>query len=645
MSSNRILAKINSIFNYPSENVTPLKKYQASFGMVGIASFLLPCFVGTLGNESHLSEIKIEIFFRLIACFLCFLMILLSSSQKNQRSALSMLFWYFSLTFCLPFFSTYLLISKDFKNIWVVHSVISVFLLTILVSWKAYIFIIFLGVSAAIFFYNLVYQNFSFEDIVLSYNLLYIFFFTALSSYVFVHIQHLHIKSMQNKNLQIANKNQELLKIKQKLQLGLKQSQQDNTASDNKLAEALNFKKEIFKNVGHEIRTPLQEILNFIDGLKNYWQSFSDDEKFQQFLMLESSVLRLESFLTNLIDASSLDSGKMLFDFKKIDLKNLITEVSFQSEQINFNSKQKVLFKSQKNCDYSIVADRSRIKQVLTNLINNAFKYSQNQPIEVLLNQTHDKKNVEIIISDLGVGINDDELQEIFKPFKQGSKTIGEGGVGLGLAICQNIVDYHGGKIWAENNHHRLHNYRKISQEALGTSFHVTLPKNGPEELQTLQNPTAIFKKTEAQMLQASQDQSPLKDHLKEFKDSFKVLVVEDEEILRHSLKLILNNAGLNVIISENGNEALEILQNDHVDLIITDMMMPGMYGTELISRIKQNKKLKNIPIIIQSGVDDSLELKKTLEMGIEYYITKPYDRKILLDKVFNIYEKSQAAN
>jgi PAS domain S-box-containing protein len=233
--------------------------------------------------------------------------------------------------------------------------------------------------------------------------------------------------------------------------------------------QANNSKSEFLANMSHELRTPMHGIISFTSlCLKQFKGSPLDEKKtvkLQKFLTnIETSSQRLLSLLNDLLDLSKLEAGKEDFNFEKNDLTLLVQQIhnecsaSIKEKGIDFIINQPI-------DPLSIVCDKNKILQVLSNLITNAIKFSiQNKKIEIKFEKTSiilgkrrsDTKTTKgalVSISDQGLGIPDDELSTIFDKFIQSSKTKnGSGGTGLGLSICQEIVSAHKGKIWAEHN-------------------------------------------------------------------------------------------------------------------------------------------------------------------------------------------------
>lgn len=233
------------------------------------------------------------------------------------------------------------------------------------------------------------------------------------------------------------------------------------------LLKALEIKERFLRNLSHEIRTPINGIFNILDGLEDekIWNSTPDKEKRKLFRMFLDSRDRFMSLLSNMLDLSSLKSGKETFEMKYQDMQTIITEVVREFQ----NVASYVSLNIDSNVKTYIMCDEWRMAQVIRNVIANAIKFGgPDRPITIALD-THDENEstyLKISIKDEGVGIPNDQLEEIFDPFTESDRTKRmSGGTGIGLAICKNIIAAHRGRIWAENN-----------LDGKGSTFFITLP-------------------------------------------------------------------------------------------------------------------------------------------------------------------------
>lgn len=369
---------------------------------------------------------------------------------------------------------------------------------------------------------------------------------------------------------------------------------------NNLLEDALNAKTAFINNISHEIRTPVHGFTALAEGLALNWDKFDDKKRHAVSLQIASNAKRISNLLGHLLDLSKFNEGKMQLTLEEFDLVELIN---------NFIAEAKALYIAEKNITINFVpnssvmmnADRERISQVLRNVIVNAIKFSpKNSAINISLNHIEfdGNKAIEIIVTDQGVGIPDSELEKIFEPFTQSSKTITKaGGTGLGLAIVKEIVDLHHGKVWAKNNPDR------------GANFHIILP---------------IIDMSVERHIPQKEDRN------------YNILMIDDEEICLTGTELFLTLAPeYNLIKCRNGLEALDYLK-DHqdVDLILLDMMMPDMDGIEVLEALNKDDHLRKIPVLLQSGISDEKEMNKAQELNATNFIAKPYNSKQLINKL-----------
>ena len=245
-------------------------------------------------------------------------------------------------------------------------------------------------------------------------------------------------------------------------------------------------------------------------------------------------------------------------------------------------------------------ADYERISQVVRNLFTNAIKYSPDNSIINIAAKTEGNNNIKFSISDEGVGIPEGELEAIFLPFTQSTRTnTKSGGTGLGLAISSKIIAAHGGLIWAENNIEK------------GASFYFEIPLHPNSEKASV----------------VTQESTEIIPH--------SILIIDDEDACLVSLELLLNSPDYVVTKANGGKAGLNALKSgEKFDLILLDMMMPDIYGLDVLKVVLNDKKSRHIPVIIQSGISDQKEIQKALNLGAAGYIKKPYQREILIDNI-----------
>jgi two-component system sensor histidine kinase ChiS len=370
------------------------------------------------------------------------------------------------------------------------------------------------------------------------------------------------------------------------------------------LEKALVAKSEFLNNVSHEVRSPVQGVTVISEELVRNWQNIKEEKRFAYINQINESGKRLLSLVTNLLDLSKLDAGKMGFAMQAdSNLKQITEDIIKESTPLTMGKELSLRL----NADSLVTAefDQQRIGQVIRNLLSNAIKFTAQGTILISITSRPitypDGRTVDGLafsIKDEGVGIPADELTQIFHAFTQSTRTkTRAGGTGLGLSICYEIITTHHGIIYAENNSDN------------GATFTFIIPLKQP-----ILTPDMSDKMTSVS----------------------NVLIVDDETHCLMSMHIILEGDNYNVIEAQGGIEALEFLNQNttRIDAILLDLMMPDMFGTDVLVAIKKDPRLCHIPIIIQSGAANDIEINKALQEGACSYISKPYNRQMLLEEV-----------
>ena len=242
-----------------------------------------------------------------------------------------------------------------------------------------------------------------------------------------------------------------------------------------KLEEKVQTQNNLLNNVSHEIRTPMHGIYNISEFLNDHWNNLNEDQKKSQVQSITDVSSWLKNFINNLLDISKFQSGKMTFDFTETNLISLIQqtiEYNIKLQLFN-NSKLQIIFDNNNIDKANLVGDPFRIRQILQNLLDNAIKYTECGIILVkIISITYNSKPAwQVDVIDEGIGIPQDEIKIIFDSFVRSSTKYGIG-TGLGLSICREIVEAHGGIIWAENNDSKNNNINYSK----GATFSFILP-------------------------------------------------------------------------------------------------------------------------------------------------------------------------
>ncbi len=364
-------------------------------------------------------------------------------------------------------------------------------------------------------------------------------------------------------------------------------------AATQKALEAEQLKNTFIANMSHEIRTPLNAIVGFsklMIGTKDL------DIRQEMVHHIEENNEILLRLVNDIIDLSKIESGSMTFAYSVTDVNALLQDIA-TIYQMKANQK-----KLQLNCECPqkelyILTDKIRLKQLLTNFLANALKFTKQGSIQLGYQLEQDK--LTLYVSDTGIGIPEPQRQSIFKRFYRAHKTFQ--GYGLGLSISQAIVEGLNGEISVD------------SEEGRGSTFRAVLPIQKVSPLSPPANNSPAFRFTEASHHQPH------------------ILVVEDDSSNFLLLHFMLKN-NFRISHAWSGEEAIELFGKEHFDLILMDLKIPGKNGYETTLEIRAQSR--TIPIIATTAYAFSKDEAQALNNGFNAFLAKPLDKKILLETI-----------
>ncbi len=380
-----------------------------------------------------------------------------------------------------------------------------------------------------------------------------------------------------------------------------KKNQNELIAAKEQAEESERLKSAFLANMSHEIRTPMNGILGFAGLLKE--PKLTGEEQQEYIGIIEKSGARMLNIINDIISISKVESGQMKMTVSETNINSQIGYIYtfFRSEAL-----QKGIQLSYKNSlpekEAIILTDKEKIYAIITNLINNALKFTESGAIEFgyVLKNPAEKPEMEFFVKDTGLGIRQGQQEFIFERFRQGNEMLNRNyeGAGLGLSISKAYVEMLGGKIWVE------------SGEGQGSVFYFTIPYHQQRVGKT------VFR-NKADALPGK----PVKN--------LKILIAEDDEISEKLMIKSLEVYSREILIVRTGKAAVEACRNHpDIDLVMMDIKMPEMDGYEATTQIRKFNAA--VVIIAQTGFALSGDKEKALVAGCSDYVSKPINQALL---------------
>lgn len=385
---------------------------------------------------------------------------------------------------------------------------------------------------------------------------------------------------------QKANENQLLLETQARLMHQLEAAKTQLQQKNTELEEAARLQSGFLSGVSHEFRTPLSSIIGYSDLLMDQQQSLDADSVNKYLEVVQRSGKHLLSLVENLLDHGKFNASDISLNPKPIDLAQLFTDVGMMVEPLAAAKTVEFSIETSMDSGLQVVIDDSRLRQCLINLLGNAIKFTDAGEVRVKASWQDD--HLHTVIKDTGIGISPEHLEKITQPFWQAPGT-GKAGTGLGLTITEQIIELMGGVM--------------SIQSELGQGTEISFSIMAPQ--------------LEDQPLAPG---SPLVSEPAELK----LLFAEDDEDIAALTCLLLEESGVAVTHVNNGERALQALQQNKFDLVLMDLHMPVMDGYTAVKHIREGGN--NIPLIIMSASANAADQERAQQLGCDGYLVKPVD-------------------
>ena len=394
-------------------------------------------------------------------------------------------------------------------------------------------------------------------------------------------------------------------------------------------------KSSFLSTVSHELRTPLTSVLGFAKIIRRRLEErlfplipeddrkvkSAKDQVVENLGVVVSEGERLTKLIDDVLDLAKIEAGKFTWNLERLEMAEVI-ERALSATSSLFDAKKLTLVRDIAPALPAIEGDRDRLIQVVINLISNAVKFTDSGSITCAARL--DQNQIVVSIQDSGIGIAPADQPKVFEKFKQVGDTLTDKpkGTGLGLPICKEIVEYHGGRIWVE------------STLGSGSTFSFSIPVDRASAAITEPEaaPRSIDIESLVRQLRETVAHQPPREK--------SILVVDDDANIRALLEQEFTEAGYTVRLAEDGRQALALIREERPGLVVLDVMMPEMNGFDVAAVLKNDPATMDIPIIILSIVEDK---ERGFRLGVDRYLTKPIDTASLFREVGTLLDQGKS--
>jgi len=425
------------------------------------------------------------------------------------------------------------------------------------------------------------------------------------------------LSEIQQRDTALQSTNGELKTRTQELEEEVfqrKQAQEELSKAKHAAEEANRAKSTFLANMSHELRTPLNAIIGYSEMLEEETRDAGKIENVQDLKKIQAAGKHLLALINDVLDLSKIEAGKMGLHLETFDVPQVIEEMVTTLQPAAAKNSNSVNVRVAENVG-TMKADITKVRQILFNLLSNACKFTDHGTISVDVDQikAEDKECIQFRVSDTGIGISAQQRQNLFQEFAQADSSIARkyGGTGLGLAITHRFVQLMKGQINVE------------SEPGKGAVFTVQLPTQ------------IAMETTESASSQGTSDAPAKFSETKPNLDT--ILVIDDDPSVRDLMSRFLTKLDLRVVVAANGEEGFRLAKEIRPLLITLDVVMPECDGWTVLNRLKSDKELAKIPVIMVTIVDNEA---RGMDLGASNYLIKPVQR----DRLAVLVEKHRIA-
>lgn len=446
---------------------------------------------------------------------------------------------------------------------------------------------------------------------------------------------------------EIRQSHQQLEEYNRTLEEKVRERTVELESAYDKLKELDQMKTNFLSTVSHELRTPLTSVLGFARIIQKKFESTllpplaeSGDKKVQRAVnqVMENTRIiveegeRLTTLINDVLDLAKMEAGRTDWNMQPIRLEDIV-ERAMTATAALFAHKSVALRKSFAPDLPEVEGDRDRLIQVVINLISNAVKFTDAGSVTCKI----ERRGQELVVAvvDTGCGIKPADQPLVFEKFKQVGDTLTDKpkGTGLGLPICKEIVEHHGGRVWVE------------SEIGVGSTFLFSLPLTSP----LISGETDSGSDPEGVAFTRSLNRELLERHLRarierraQPQTHPRVLIIDDDPNIRQLLRQELTSEGYQVSEAENGMRGLALIEAEPPDVVILDVQMPHPNGFAVAARLHADPATLELPIILHTVAEDK---KLSERLGVDCYLTKPVEGAVLLAEVRKLLRDRLARN